>query len=775
MINQKDVLFFLTEKDGRCRQVKNGVVTSLNAKVPLPHAPVGTDEISILWERNLVKLIQVRTFGLPLGFVREGYTILKNDMFSFSLNRELFLNIVFLSATADNLFYYIQYNYLYKGQLDISTAQDLKGQRRVNVSIMEGGLSKLLKAQETTKFPIQCLENFYILEDDGITLYKLKTWSIPADTEFSKNTIIEFAMPVFNKAEEGVTGGVLLFDQNFEEVDDHFDYLATSPNYLILLDDHWPTDVDCTISGKIQVLCTQGLSSVYGSLQLRLLKQDGTAFENGDPNPTGRILKTPEESMVAGKVYTFEFTMTGTLHPGDKVFLIAQMFQASIVGEDMVVKILDMSDFSVNFNTRQATTYTRIKHPWQVFKDLVKAISGSEDNAASSILPTSTYFLRCGNWIRGANDATFAISMQDFCKAYDIYHFGAYGVSGNKIRFEGRGYAFDTSIAPVELGKMREVEVNPAVDLMYTDVKFGHQDQDLSDVNSKNDFNGWHTYKFPLTGIGAKTLDMQSIIKAGPMEQEEIRINLTGKPTTVDASDNNIFAADVVSQTIRIEGAMSFVQATKQITLPTVSNVFAGAIINVIGTAHNDGQKTVLAVSNNIITVSEDLENEITDDSIIDLVDGIFVKFRRDEIPDSGVQSPTTIYNVGLRVSKLFKLHGPWFRSWLFGFDLENITFLDANSNKNLVVAGEKDIRDFPVGALGDIMFYPWYVSGEPITPANLNDIFEGNINMPLAAIIEGTRQVGHVWGAGFAPRSKKPQTFKFLLWPNADLAALKK
>lgn len=780
MYNLPEFYYFLTEADGRCRTVINGVVTSLNKLVPLPQTPDGWQDILILWQRAELGYLTVRNFSIALGFVEVAAKILRNDFYKFNLDRELYLQIYQLYVEVNDATFSVRHLFLYKGQLDFSTTMDKQGEERVEVNIMEGGLIKKLNAQKSTKFTIPYDEDSDLLFNDGIELHKKVTWTVPPDIEVEKNLFSEFALPTYKKGEDGIAAGIAIFDQQFEEVADHFDYLSTSQNFLLSESKNFTVPVPITLSGQINVVGTLGDLS-GGQLQIRALKADGSwAGDLGQPFANG-LRRGPSQfaNMVEGEAYTFYLDdMVCTLSPGDEVFFIGTMFNPS-GAENFKIKFAEGTEIFAKFQTRQVPSYTKIFRPEILGRKIIKAITGNGDDFLSLRLALSTIFFTSGTGIRNLPGANIITSWADFCKANDVYLFGSYGVQNKKARFEDRLFCFDTGTI-IPLGNCYNPEITPATDFMGSSIKIGHQEQQLSDANSRYDFNGFHVYTTPEGVVADKEIDLQSPYYAGPYEIEEIRINLNGKDTTSDSTDNRVYAVDVVRNAdslIVTDETATFNAALGAVIIDSTTKLAAGQKI-MIESALNTGNYTIkyivpFAGVALAVYLNEPVLDEALVPATITILTGAIYYFDRSETVTSGVPSPETIFNVRLRCSALFEKHMRWIRSWLYNYEPGVVKFETANINPNLVVNGIKDNRSFNISEMGARIFLPYRVLSQPMTPVNIVRTLDDFPNAAFSKVIDNNLYTGFFWKGGIAPNTLKTQEYQILLSADSDVTKL--
>jgi hypothetical protein len=530
----KDNLHFIVEEDGRSLVVENGVVTQHSQPHPLKNTPDGWRNIIINWERQLARFGLQRSFTTPLGFVNDGATILRDTVYNQNYERKLSFLIHQLSPEVDATFFRLIYRYLYKGELDLSTFKDQD--TKVTCGIMEGGVSKLLKANEGTAYEIPFDSDAINVKMDGIFVQQKATYDITPiidrSTGFAGNwqDLKTISSSLITK--EGSGSGMVLFSQDQDQIDGGTtagEYMVSSENYL--LKNNSDDTVSLRVKGKMKFKCNIKTGSV--SFTANFAKPDETNYTIFN-----------NVTLVAGSTFEQPFDFTIPLLPGEKLFLLA-FFDNSGGGINIAeIEYQETDPFTVDYETRQKTTYIKAFKPYDLFRKLVEKITGRASNASSQVLQDESYVvITCGDAIRGIEGAKIKISFNQFFEHCAVAHFAGLGIENGKIVIEKRNRFFNQT-TPVHLGKAKGFVRSLASDIISNTVKIGWQDPDAEDVNGKYSFNGSHLYSTPITRIVKESTNVSSI-SADPYEIEIIRINLEGKSTTDSSSDNKNYALDV--------------------------------------------------------------------------------------------------------------------------------------------------------------------------------------------------------------------------------------
>lgn len=514
----KDWLYFILDDKGRSYYVQNGLLVKTSAQPkPLTYTPDGWQDVAIGWERNMQKVGTVRNFTVPLGFVMDGAKILRHLLINENIEKKVYLLIKKLTyeALPDNKYQYI-YRYFYRGELDLKTIED--NTDKVTVSIAEGGLSKLLKANEGTVNEYDLLESVRV-RHDGIYLHNRVTYSV-IDMDLDDTAI---TLPVSLIAQDGTTNGTAVFSQDYE-VTPNNDYFRDSSNFLFIASE----PITVTVTGTITVMFKDGINpAITEARALVALK-----------TYTQTIYLLLSDHIPRNTPTTVTVNATITLAAQEKLFLT--------YGTPDLVSVLktDLSSVYFSFKARKAPTFVNAYLPTTLFELLTESVTGSRDNAQSDLLDANKNLaVTSGDAIRGIDGAKLKTSLTQFTETFRVILAAGHGIEGGKLRIE----AFDHFLKqtdPIDLGEAKDLKTSRAGDLFANTLKIGYGEKQIDDVNGKYEFNNTHLYGSPITSL-AKELPLISPYNAQPYAQEIIRINLSEKKTTDNSNDNEVFLLNI--------------------------------------------------------------------------------------------------------------------------------------------------------------------------------------------------------------------------------------
>lgn len=764
----KKFLYFITERDGRSRQIVNDVVTSLSAKKPLAQAPDGNQDISIGWERSPTYYGNIRNFSLLLGFVMDGAKILRNDFYKFSTDRELWLLVKRLTYEWTDTTFKEYYKQLYKGQLDFATASDDQGGYRFNIGIMEGGLQRLLKANEATTYEIPFDIDAKNVRMDGMYINGNFRWFISPYEPLSDGYV-----GMFQLNNENPIPGLAIFDVQQLQTGgapgaETLEYFAETTQDI----------AGVNITGQIIDLNTLGSP---GPLSVTLY-----VYNRVSETLRLTIDLTPDDPYPEN--YNLIIDETIDLLEGDRLFLKS----ASVFAGE--------SNLQLTAKSKPLPSVIRGFTLYDTGKKLIEKITGSADNFESTLLLNLVsnfgreIILTSGDGVRGISNASLKTSWADYWKFVNVVLMTEMTIT-DKIRIEERMNAYRTEAqgnTAVELDEIKDLKVTPAIDLKGTSVKVGHQDQQVDDTNGKFDFNGFMIFSTSVKGIPDKQIDLQSSYKASPYEIEQTRANYEGKTTTDKETDNDVFALAVTpdpvtsfTSTVTFESdGTPFApgQPLMNITAPTPV-IAAGMKIRITGSTLNDKDFTVKSATpwffGQLVVTNESIATEGVVNVTIEILEGQYYDLDRSiaitqlSDPDVDTDTKDSVFNVALSPKRILLKHAPWLAGGLVNYAPGDLIFTSANRNKELIAGGITEKANVSVASLGSPMFLPYYFEFDVTSPVDMVEILEVTSNPIFAFTWKDTRYTGFFIRGGIALNDLEEQTFKLLACPDNDLLPL--
>jgi len=129
---------------------------------PLPYTPDGWQEVTVKFMRNATYQGLFRDFTIPLRFIRQGATIIRSLFYTKGMEAVINLRIKKLNRST------YQYESWYEGEIDLSQVKDSIDFLDVNVA--EGGIPKILKANENTVYEIPMISGENLITEETIVI-----------------------------------------------------------------------------------------------------------------------------------------------------------------------------------------------------------------------------------------------------------------------------------------------------------------------------------------------------------------------------------------------------------------------------------------------------------------------------------------------------------------------------------------------------------------------------------------------------------------------------
>jgi hypothetical protein len=779
----KRFLYFLTEVDGRSLKDQNGVVSATNTRTPLDPTPDGWMDVSFGFERDLETLGNVETFSAPSKFFRQSAKILRNENYKRNIERRLFLLItkLFLEVDLANNTYKRYYKTIWKTELDFSTAED--NETYIVVNSLQGGISQQLKANKTTVYPISMDDPERIkVKWDGVDIYFNKTFtttsqsfSSSCQSPFNPNDTSNYLVGFFKAGEEGTNVNIATADNLGGPIPDSYD-LSTLDGWFMKA--VGPVNIENSRL-KFKFLVAKTANGTGGLCRFRLVKSTGAVvavFAN--INFTGAFYSQINE---------VDIPLSFSLNTNEKLFLLLELQTTdSLLGSGVPVS-LNVSILETtcvfNFKSKFKTTYPKFLKGTTVFRKLVKSFSGNEDNAVSDLLSQNANLVfSCVNAVRSLPGSVMKVSTLDFFKFWRIVKGAGMGAENDKVRIEKYEYFFDPS-SPIDLGEVKNCKISWANDLRANTFKFGYPEQSYENVNGKYEYNNTLQFGTPITRI-IKEGDFVCPIRTDSYGLEILRVNMDGKTTTDNDSDNDVCCVNVNKDPISFvaTGLLAFDGGTKGFGIQGADGLLelleSGDRFILPGTI-NAGTYTVDFVEAgiggfNVYTLEPTLSDAQNDVTILSNVYELAREVYDNATTDIGIPSPSTSFNIkDLTPKRIVLQQGPWINSMMYGFEGQKLPFLGTEKNDKLkTVQGATVIQENADYTVGNTrIFIPRYFDFESDVSADVLELLAQNPNRCFRFTWKGITYKGFMMKMGISPDTSKDQVFKLLSTPDNDFS----
>lgn len=512
-MDQKEFTYSLTNKAGLFYYVDNNIVKTTPTPTPLQYSPDGWKDQLVNYARNETYYGIFRSYTIPLQFLFDGAQILRSRLYVYGM--EDVVNLVINRLNYDTG----QYDLFYTGEIDFSKFEDSIDVFKVNV--IEGGLSKYIKAYENVNQEIALNKDFIKVKMDGLGFQTKYEYLIDAtNISISKCTLD----CVFHNLEGDSVNVVHNDSPNFnaDTLDNN-----TDPRWIIKNASSTDTII-FNLKGRINFIIGNYLVS-GANTSIYFEKKGG-----------GKTYIYPVTLTKPG-LYFVDFNLNITLTPGQWIYILSDIDQS---GGFITFQTALKSHLYVTFITRhEATTTIKAKKALSVGNELIKKIADNTHSLESNILKNTTIAISCGDAIRGIDNPILKTNFKDFFTSFNRNLEIAGSINNKKFIIEAKKTAYNNTLL-YDLGEIKDAKFDFYEPLLANSIKIGYANQNYDDVNGRDEFNNTSEFKAPITRVN-KLYDLTAPYRADMYGIEFTRINLEGKTTTDNNSDNDVFMLDV--------------------------------------------------------------------------------------------------------------------------------------------------------------------------------------------------------------------------------------
>lgn len=534
--------------------------------VSLPNAPDGWLSTELGFNRNSTYHGVNRAFAEPMKFIKDAAEIIR-ELFYLGKGIETPLTLIVLKYNDKPALNEPNYKLYYKGQLDLPKFSDIVNEG-IQLNLMEGGISQLLKAFENTIFEIKCDgsidENQKILMDGMLVedVFNYEIGFAQAQKNTSNGNAVDktFGLPVTFVSNEGDNFGIIHKDTAYQLLGNPF---ATNEEYMFK--SVRPTSV--RIKGTINARPRDAGSPDGFSMYLKTNKST-----NDLPIPTDIVL-IQNNVIASWAVYSFDQTIN--LDANESLFPPC-VFHDNYQWDGAFA--IEGGSFQLSFSSMAAAASVWAVTAYDLFKLLVKAIclAASTTNqtfdygADSNLLQANlNWMVTSGDALRASGDANYAKYFKQYAVANTTGLITAYGVviktcladffkdfsallcaslgnqqlpnSKESIYFETLGYAFNDNANQMDVGEVSNLKINLAEEVMFNTVEIGHAPQSYDQKKGKYEFNGTTKYIAPIKSLN-KTFSQITKYRRDSYGIETLRANIGDTSTSRNDSDSSVFA-----------------------------------------------------------------------------------------------------------------------------------------------------------------------------------------------------------------------------------------
>ena len=490
----------------------------------LQNSPDGWKDTLVKYGRNLTYLGLFREMTVPMRFTKDGAKILRYV----NWNKGQEGIVYYAKHKLNRLAYPHQYDAWFMGEIDLSKFRQRQQDRTVTVNVMEGGLSKLLKANENTVYDIRIdtdvnKKHLYL---DGLPFKNSVEYIVYEGQELNGNITYYLGMGIVSN--EGTTQGIIVQDVTVAVTSDY-------PNEGFFF---WSVNksVVVNLSGTIKSICTVSGSNTYGVTLQKASDSSNTVIQSTSLHTSS--------GHTNGDVVEFSFTQQVTVNPGERLYV--RISCGPNGGHSFTVLGTKINlDYEVTFTP----TYCEFLDPYTLFERLTEKLTNGKYGIKSTFLQNLTDIGYTGgrSLRKYGSESSIKTSLADFFQECRLRGKNKNGVGlsieNDQLVIEELDYFFRPEII-MDLGIVDDLEMMEAEDIQINTIKAGYRNQEIDKVNGRDEFNVTQTRTTPHTRI-VKELDLVSPYRADMYGIEVTRIDLYGKDTTDNKADLDTFVLSV--------------------------------------------------------------------------------------------------------------------------------------------------------------------------------------------------------------------------------------
>src|SRR5690606_9358776 len=165
---------------------------------------------------------------------------------------------------------------------------------------------------------------------------------------------------------------------------------------------------------------------------------------------------------------------------------------------------------------------------------------------------SQSYLLTSDNWcrltitsgdaIRNYPNPVIKTSFRDFFESMNAIIGVGFGVESGRAVMEEKAYWMRSGLQAVNIGEVKEFNLEVATDYIYSSIKVGYQDQNYEVAYGRDEYNSTQTWTTPINRV-QKELSLISPYRADQLGIEELRIipQEQNEDRQDKSSDNDVF------------------------------------------------------------------------------------------------------------------------------------------------------------------------------------------------------------------------------------------
>jgi hypothetical protein len=555
------------------------LIVNFTDRYLLPNAPRNWEGNLINWARSDTYYGMIRSFTVPMDFVLDGATILREQFYTYGIGAQVQLEIAKFNATTYN------YEVFYLGDIDFTNFKDtgsIDGYI-VTCNLVQGGIMKAVKAYADVKYTIPL--DVPLAKTVSLTPIKLQEyadWIVQGIRPDANNG--EFpALQIVNNDQKSVIASAYAQPQIVYD---------GSPNFAT--------------AG-----CMFYIAQISGRVKFTNVDIEGAIISLGG--------STDCEVSIYSSIHGEVFQFYGKINPPnfDPISYQGDFFVDVVAGEKLffytrsnapgTYAYITSGTWRATYDTISPATDCLTVDAFYLFQQLMKQMNGSINIPCQSYLLTQQFVglqITCGDAIRpveitdvqagdtlnagqkyrvvfgdivygattyhtgdiffaDANHASFTTANDGYCQTdnsvpqivttwTDFFKsmnavlnvgWGTEIIGGVETSvLEQKSYFFKGNLKAIDVGEVGSFGLSVYLPYIFNSVQYGYVDQQYDNLNGVTEFNSTAFRQFPIKAINNQ-LDLVSVYRGDSLGIEGLRINISnsGAGTQNSAPNNDVF------------------------------------------------------------------------------------------------------------------------------------------------------------------------------------------------------------------------------------------
>lgn len=510
-------------------------------------SPLEWDESSVSIKKDMTKFFaNKREFSLPLGFVKRGRELLKNEFLKNGVNGEASLLVELLDRKT------WKYEFFYKGKIDFYNI-DLDSSV-LEINFLDNDMQSFINSNKSVEYEIdidesdyevnfpeiQLLENasFYMYNQFDAAASNWSAWGYVMAATLVESNIRLGNTSVFSTGSErkgSQDTGPGSWDPQYWDSNFIFEANVDGLSFDI--------NINGIIDARVNI--KDGLKQGYALILLW-----NNVKSNGDRD-FGYESFFNTTDLDYGIHNDIEFNVTKTIisKAGYKYYLAwYPVPSAGIRPPDIEIGLyanLKEGNLSLKYKDFAKTNFkAKSKSPKSLFHKLVQKMSNNENAEISSYFLESIDHVQItsGDLLRKIDNGKIKTSFDSFFTSLSSLFDIGFDIINGVPTIEDRSFFVNKDLEIVVIENTKNVKTLSANDMIFSSIRTGYESEDYDTELGRQELNNGQTWKTPISNSN-KTLDLISKYRADAYGINDIIVQTVYNPnknnTKTDRSDDN--------------------------------------------------------------------------------------------------------------------------------------------------------------------------------------------------------------------------------------------